>query len=227
MTILLIHSPLVGPGSLQPTANALIKHGVAARVLKTHNEAGTPPAWRDLPAHLLAQMERRDGHVLVGHSMAGLLAADLAGRTRARGLVYLDANIAPTAGTIGPAEPSFLDFVKSLDPGTGVLPPWADWWGDGAFDRLPLSDTARRALHDEAPQIPLAWFDDTFEIDDWSEIPTGYLQTSAVFDEQADMARGRNWPCLSLDGSHLHPMAFPDETANALRAIFEEMKVTV
>jgi pimeloyl-ACP methyl ester carboxylesterase len=127
--IILIHSPLVGPFSLKPTADALEQMGIQCRLPTPARIDGEIPAWRDWPGLLLDDLGQTRDAIVVGHSAGGLLAAHVAGSRNARALVCLDARMPPEAGLTAPAEPWFYSFVHTLPVSNGRLPRWNQWWG--------------------------------------------------------------------------------------------------
>ncbi|MEQ9247630.1 MAG: alpha/beta hydrolase, partial [Nitratireductor sp.] len=68
----------------------------------------------------------------------------------------------------------------------------------------------------ELPRLPLTWFDDSFEMPDWSSAKRGFIQTSPAFRDEAMRASERSWPVVRLEGTHLHPAFALEETAAAL-----------
>lgn len=214
--IVLIHSPLVGPASLAPTRAALEKRDRACHLPSAYRAGEAVPAWRDWPARLALALPAMQGPVIAGHSMGGLLAARLAADLRASGMICLDAAIPPESGTVLPVEPSFRAFLDTLPLDDGLLPPWNDWWPNDIFDGTDVCDAARDAFLADIPALRLDWFDDDFAMPDWSTAARAYLRTSLSFVEEARRAEARGWPVVRLKGTHLHPLAAPEETANAI-----------
>jgi len=216
--IILVHSPLVGPSSLAPTALILEQHGFKCHVPSPYNLAESLPTWSEWPNRLLESLSTisSSNSIIVGHSAGGLLAAWLAGRWTAKGVVFLDAMIPPSEGRTVPAEPWFYDFVHSLPQENSLLPIWTQWWGKDLLLNVAASEDFKTLFTSELPRIPIGWFDDAFEMTDWSSVPAGYVQTSSVFSEQAATAESRQWPVRRIDGTHLHPALAPEETAAAL-----------
>src|SRR2546423_1904980 len=68
----LIHSPLVGPATWQPVADALARRGHPALVPSLlHVADAEPPAWRQVAAAVAAAVPGDRPVVLVAHSNAG------------------------------------------------------------------------------------------------------------------------------------------------------------
>src|SRR5262245_58007283 len=126
--VILLHSPLLGPSSVSPTAEALRAGGVACHVPSPPQRAIHEPAWNAWPSALRSQIAQAEEPIIVGHSMAGLLAARLASELRASAVICLDANMPPEDGATPPVEPSFLKVIDALPVENGQLPQWHLWW---------------------------------------------------------------------------------------------------
>jgi len=211
----LIHSPLVGPSSVTPTADALGKLGYVTYVPTLDAPPGHTP-WHDWPRRLLETLPEMDNPILVGHSAGGLLAAYLAGSLSAKSFICLDAMMPPASGPTPPVEPNFLEFVRSLPAEDGLLPVWTDWWEGDLLADAPMSSDLKAAFLAELPRLPPTWFDDSFEMPNWSCAKRGFIQTSPVFRDEARHAEECGWPVIRLKGTHLHPALAPRETATAL-----------
>ncbi|MCR9239939.1 MAG: alpha/beta hydrolase [Rhodobiaceae bacterium] len=211
----LIHSPLVGPSSLVPTADALSALGFATYV-PTPNAPASHTRWCEWPLRLLDTLPELEDPILVGHSAGGFLAAFLAGTLNAKSFICLDAMMPPERGVTPPVEPAFLKFVRSLPITDGLLPIWTDWWEGDLLAEAPISPGLKTTFLAELPRLPLAWFDDSFEMPDWSCAKRGFIQTSPAFHDEAKRAEERGWPVIRLTGTHLHPALAPKETAAAL-----------
>ena len=211
----LIHSPLVGPSSMIPTADALCALGFVTHVPSPGALSGYT-TWREWPLRLLEALPEMEDPILVGHSAGGLLAAYLAGALHAKAFICLDAMMPPERGMTPPVEPDFLKFVRSLPTKDGLLPIWTDWWDGDLLAEAPMSPGLKAAFLAELPRLPLTWFDDSFEMSNWSCAKRAFIQTSPVFRDEARRAEDRGWPVARLKGTHLHPALAPKETATAL-----------
>jgi hypothetical protein len=218
--IVLVHSPLVGPTSLAPTAEALERRGY-----RTHTPCitGSDVAWRDAPGAVLAALPELSGPLLVGHSAAGLLLPSLAGPLAAWGMIFVDGQIPPAEGPTPPAEPEFDAFVKALPAEQGRLPKWSQWWGPGGLAALFPDRWTREAFEADLPRLRPEWFDDVIETPPWNHLRVGYLQTSPRLADQAGTARARGWPVQTLPGTHLDPFLRPGETALAIAELITAM----
>lgn len=214
-TIVLLHSPLVGPGCWAPTARELESRGWTC-LLPT-----APPAtaWHELVDVLVAGIGEAAGATVVGHSASNLLLPAIAARIEASPPIFVDGKIPSASGMIPPVEAEFLEFVRALPADDGLLPRWSDWWGAGGLRRLFPDDATYEAFEAELPRLHLDWFDDAIDSPPWDHLAAAYIQTSAVAAEWAADARKRGWPVAGVDGTHLHPLLEPGEMAEAIEDV--------
>jgi pimeloyl-ACP methyl ester carboxylesterase len=227
-TLVLLHSPLMGPASLAPTAAAIAARGARAAA----------PAWPrlstldgDFYAGLTAAMAdalaaaEDDPVLLVAHSGAGPLAPALAARLGAAvaGEIFLDA-LPPHPGRswfdTAPAE--MRDQLRAGAP-MGQLPPWDDWWPPGALERLVEDPTLRDALVAELDPLPLGYFEEAAPSDALSA-PAAYLQLSGAYEDAAQAAGRQGWPVVRLPLNHLAPLTRPQPVAGALISLAERLQ---
>jgi len=223
LNIILIHSPLVGPSTLTPTADALTELGMRCHVPSPINKGDELPRWRDWTSTLIDELPMTNHAVIVGHSMGGLLAARLASELAAAGVVCLDANIPPETGYTPTVDPAFHEFVKSLPHDDGLLPPWQDWWPVDAFGEAHISPELKLRILNEIPRLQLGWFDDAFDMPNWADTKKAFLRTSPIFIEEANKASALGWSVVKLRGTHMHPTIQPDETAEAIILCCQQM----
>jgi hypothetical protein len=212
-SLLLIHSPFLGPATWQSTARALERRGRRVRVPSLLAVArSTVPYW---PAGVdsIVRSAAEEPVVLVPHSNAGLYVpavVDALG-DQVRGIVFIDAAL-PGAGHHTP--PGFLRRLATVD---GLLPPWTSWW-DGAdvAELFPDADV-RAEVEAEQPRMPLAYYDHLPPAPHgWAVPPCGYVWFGRPYDKGAAQAATHGWPTAHLPGRHLHMLADPDAVAAAV-----------
>src|SRR5439155_9063296 len=143
MTLLLVHSPVVGPTVWRWVAEALSSshHDVVVPDVRQAALSGDP--LKVIEAALYAAPP--EPSVVVGHSGAGAflpsIAAGLPSPTR---LAFVDAGLPPCEGE-ATASAEFLDQLRSLAV-DGVLPKWSTWWGDGVMEALVPDDKRRSSI---------------------------------------------------------------------------------
>lgn len=225
-TVVLVHSPFLGPASLRPLADALGAHGRHTVLLDLRVTVAAAP----VHARMIGSFADAVGEaglaepvvlvgpiVLVGHSGAGPLLpafADVLDEPVA-GLVFLDAGL-PTPGrswrdTV-PAELFTSLRDRSRD---GLLPRWPDWFEPDPLPRLVPDTVLRAQIAEEAPEVPLAFLKEPRPSVEWSG-PAAYLQLSTAYDRDAAEAKRLGWPVRRLHTNHLAPATEPEVVAEAL-----------
>src|SRR5262249_28133289 len=180
-----------------------------------------PPAWSTWTRNLLDHIAPTDESIVVGHSSASALVADLATKLPARGIIIVDGDVPPPQGAASPVRPALRELIRSLIDADGTLPIWSRWFSGDAqraslvgIDILASDPVAFAQFENGLPKMRADWFDDTIELASWDHIPAGYIQTSKVFDHATLEAQRRGWPVARLHGTHLDPTLRPVETAH-------------
>lgn len=221
MEFLLVHSPLVGPGTWSPVAIELGRRGRRAVVPSLLAATGTRPLhWRHCVDAVCEAMGTLSGPiVLVGHSLGGLLLAAIVGAATSpvARLIFVDSGVPARTGETPLTPPPFVDRLRSLAV-DGSLPPWSDWWGDDVMRELVPDDDLRTALVREMPSLPLSFFEQRVPSPTgWDRIPCAYLLLSDAYRDAATEATGRGWPVEEIAGArHLHIAVAPEAVADAL-----------
>jgi hypothetical protein len=223
--IVLLHAPVLGPGSWAPVRDELTAAGRAVVVPSlTGFTAGGPPYGPRLAGLCAGQIAGQiaaaggtgaDRVVLVAHSGAGAFVPQVAGTLGAGRVdaVFADAGL-PAAGPTPVVDGAFLPYLRQIAR-DGLVPPWPEWFPQEDPAQVFPTERARAAVASEARAIPLAFFEE--------ELPggrapqaAGYLLFSPGYRAEADEARRRGWPVTELPGSHLHPLVDPAGVAAAL-----------
>ncbi len=226
-TIVLVHSPFLGPASLRPLADALAARGRPTVLLDLRVTVAAAPVHARMIgsfADALGEAEVTGPVVLVGHSGAGPLLPGFADAIDepVDGLVFLDAGL-PTPGlswrdTVPQAL--FDDLrAKSRD---GLLAPWPDWFEPDPLPRLVPDTVLRAQIAEEAPEVPVAFLKETRPSVEWTG-PAAYLQLSSPYDRDLAGARRLGWPVRRLESNHLAPATEPDQIADALLRLLAEL----
>jgi pimeloyl-ACP methyl ester carboxylesterase len=230
-SLVLIHSPSVGPRTWQPVAHRLVELGWEAAVPSLlHVTDQGPEYWPRVVEAVVAGLGTADkdqGLVLVAHSNAGLfipvIAAALPGQVR--GCIFVDAALPPPSGAAVVAPPELLALLRDKASG-GLLPPWTDWWDEDEVAPLFPDQATRQAVTEEQPRLPLSYYEASVPVPaGWDARPCAYLLFGPPYDELASEARGRGWIVEQLPGAHLHQLVDPDGVARSLLAIAEQMGV--
>jgi pimeloyl-ACP methyl ester carboxylesterase len=221
-TLVLVHSPFLGPATWQSTARALAHSGRRVRVPSLRAVATSSPPYWPAGVEAIVHAAPDEPVVLVPHSNAGLYmpAAVDALRERVRGVVFVDAAV-PGAGHHSTSE--FLSTLPSVD---GLLPPWTSWWADADVAELFPDAHTRAEVEAEQPRMPLAYYDQLPPAPhDWAAaVPCGYLWFGVPYNEGAAQAQDYGWPTAHLPGTHLHMLSDPAGVASAILQIAQDWR---
>jgi len=226
-TFVLVHSPIVGPATWLPVADALRAEGrrvVVPSLLDVARSA--PPRWeavvaaieRGLPGVLAKHV------ILVAHSGAGPLMPVVGAHLDATidAYVFVDAGVPPLGGTTTAASESLLAVLQGLVD-KGNLPRWSAWWGPGTMEKLVPDPTRRAAIEAELPRMPLSYFTESIPVPvGWPDTPSAYLQFSEPYGDDAATAAAHGWPVHRINGRHLHLVVDPDAVAEAVVALAQQ-----
>jgi hypothetical protein len=218
-----IAGPLVRASSWEPTARRLREAGWRVQVPDILAHHALPPPWRLWSQSLLDHISATGGLVLVGHSSASALVADLATKLPTSGVIVVDGDIPPVQGAASPVRPALREYIRSLAATDGSLPIWSKWFcGDMqravlvGIDILMQAPEAFAQFESGLPKMHVSWFDETIDLARWDHIPAGFIQTSRIYDHATAEAERRGWPVANLRGTHLDPTLRPSETADAI-----------
>lgn len=228
-TVVLVHSPLIGPLVWSGVAKALLarRHRVVAPDLRVAPAAG-PPYWsRHVGAVVaaLAEVPAESPLILVGHSGGGVLLPAIAAAARRPigAYLFVDADL-PEDGM------SRLDRFGSPDEAAafratardGMLPAWTD---EDLRREIPDPGLRARFAADLRPE-PLAIYEEPIPVPEgWDEAPCGYLRFSAAYEAAAAEAREAGWDHAELPGGHLLPLTDPGPVALTLLVLCTRMGV--
>lgn len=226
VSLTLVHSPLVGPGTWEPLAAAARQRGYQVQVpdLTLTVSDGPPFASRQVDA--VAATVGQTQTILVGHSGAGpLLAAmgDAVGGVA--GFVFVDAGLpAPGKAWVETVPLELVAHLRGMAR-DGWLPPWSAWWGtDGLADLLP-DDHIRERFVDQCPPLPMAMFEEVMPPSPgWSDRPGAYLRLSDAYQEPADQARALGWHVTEVAGNHLSILTNPELVIDPLFSLLCQLQ---
>lgn len=224
-TLVLVHSPLVGPGTWRGLAPLLAAHGhrVIVPDLRGALRADPPLHFRigRSVAEAIEGAAGSDEITLVVHSGAGALVPMLArGNKHVRRAIFIDALLPhPGKRWFETAPRELVAHLRSLAK-AGHLPRWHRWWPRGAMEALVPDQAQRAQFVAELHEVPVAYLEEVAPLGD---IPDGtacaYLQLSSACKAEADEAERRGWPVRRLDLNHLAPLTHAAEVEVALTAL--------
>jgi len=221
VTLLFVHSPLVGPSTWHPVARLLAERGVPGLTPSLSEAlAGGPPFFPRIASTIASEVPSAQAVVLVVHSGAGALVPVIASAVTVVGAVYVDAILpAPGRSWFDTAPPDLAAHVRGLAGADGLLPPWHTWFGPSAPDELLPDPDARAAFVAEVPRLPLAYFSERTPASGPALPWSAYVQLSSAYDDEAATATREGWPLVRLDADHLAPVTRPALVAEALGSL--------
>jgi pimeloyl-ACP methyl ester carboxylesterase len=223
----LVHSPVVGPGTWSPVAEWLSARGHFVAVPNLLEVARHELPSSPFVAGIVAEAIARAGApaVVVLHSHAGLYAAHVAAAAPGsiEALIFADASIPPTEGEMELVPVAFLSELRAKAE-DGLLPRWTDWWPEDDVAALFPDEETQRRIVEEQPRLTLAYYEQVLTIEPgWSNVPCGYLAFGAGYAESAAEARARGWPVVEVPGEHLHMVVDPPAVGAALEGLAETL----
>lgn len=224
MRLALIHSPLLGPSSLEPTAAELRALGLEAAVIRLPSllEIGGG-YYEELAAAAARQVSKTEDAVLVVHSGAGALAPVIVSTLGAvKGVIFVDAILPHPGRSWLDTAPASMRAQLVGGAQQGLLPAWDGWWPPGALERLVPEAAVRDAVIAELEPLPLAFFEEAAP-DIGLETPCGYLQLSGSYDEEARRGGRLGWPVVRLPLNHLACVSQPQAVAGALEGLVRRL----
>jgi hypothetical protein len=224
--LLLVHSPLVGPGTWDLVAADLSGRGweVGVPDLTATLAAGPPYCVRQ--AEAIARSTSGRPAILIGHSGAGPLLAAAGGVTgQVRGYLFVDAGLPiPGQTWMETVPPELAAQVRGMADDRGWLPPWPQWWGEEVLAGLIPDPAARQRFASGCPRLPLAMFDEVHPpVPQWPDAPAAYLRLSEAYQDEAARARELGWPVAERMSHHLAPLTHPALVAGSLHKLLGQL----
>jgi hypothetical protein len=225
-TVVLVHSPAVGPLTWRSVAAELSSVGRPALVpsLVGGFEDG-PPYHARIAARVAGAVDSvATPIVLVGHSGAGPLlpciAAAVPGPVEA--LIFADAGLPrPGRSWFDDAPPDLANHLRALAQ-DGRLPRWPEWFGPDGVDGLLPDARLRKDFAAEAPCLPLAFFGEPAPSATWQGA-FGYLLLSEAYSEEADRSLAVGAPVVTRMTNHLAMLTRPRIVADALCELLADL----
>lgn len=217
----LVHSPLVGPTTWEPTAEYLRRRDIPVVVCSLAGVTdGDPPYYERLARTAADAVLGADDDrpvVLVGHSGAGALLpaiADAMGE-RVRGAVFVDALLPhPGRSWFDTAPPQLQQHLRALVR-AGRLPPWNEWFPPEAIPGLLPDADLRERFVAELPRLPIAYFEEPAPTGPGrAAVSCAYVRLTEAYDRMADEAEAGGWWVHREQADHLAPLTRAGWTAD-------------
>lgn len=212
----LIHSPLVGPGTWELVADQMRKNHVEAVVprLVDSSDSGKP-YWQqhaESVSQALIDIQKDRPLTLVAHSGAGpllpVIRASLPNPVRA--YVFVDAGLPGKDKTrlalMNSEDPEWARQFQDYLGNGGSFPNWSF---DDLKDVLP-NESVRRQLVNEIQPRALDFFTEPIPVpEDWPDADCVYILFSEPYQKAALEARSLGWPVYELAAGHFHMLVNP------------------
>lgn len=213
---LLVHSPLVGPATLEPLAVAFRQQGWAATVPDLTSAVSSPGRFIDAASQVGASVD-----VVVGHSGAGAFLPSIVAAVGGATAVYVDA-VVPTSNPDLVQSPMQVQLLDALNIVDGVLPAWNEWWPSELFVELVPDETMRDRIVAELPRVRRSFFDQRVPLPSrWWTRPAVYIQLSPVYDDDRTRAQDWGWPTTKIGGRHLDVCVRPRLVADHVISLLD------
>ncbi|MBB5894156.1 alpha/beta fold hydrolase [Kutzneria kofuensis] len=221
-TVVLVHSPYLGPASLRPLADTLAAGGVESCLVDLRVTVSAAPVHQRLIgafADAMDEVELTEPAVLVGHSGAGPLLPAFAAELdeMVAGLVYVDAELPTPGQSFRQLQPARFAALRA-SAREGQLPRWSDWFTPNPFAEL--DEALRAEMTEEEPEVAVEFLKEQRPSAEWDG-PSGYLLLTETYAEHAAAARESGWPVRELASNHLAPATDPAPVAAALTELLE------
>ncbi|MDY7099779.1 MAG: alpha/beta hydrolase [Actinomycetota bacterium] len=222
-SVVLVHSPLVGPSTWRRVADELVARGASVAVPDLTAVASAPaPMWPVYVEGAVAAARGLPGPVTVlGHSGAAVFLPIIADRLsiHAGPSVFVDALVPPAFGERRPSD-EFLATLDRVADGE-LLRPWLDWWPADLVETVLLPDPGHRAeVAADLPRLPRRFYDEPVPMPPgWSGAPCAYLRLSEGYDDDHAEAASRGWPTAELDRTHLGIVTDPVGVVDAVGSL--------
>lgn len=222
-SLVLIHSPLIGPFAWQPTADYLAQRGhsviIPDLVPALDHGPSFSHAFSIRVRDAIREVPSDESVVLVAHSAAGaylpIIASSLAHQVGA--YIFLDARLPTGGGSLSDQDSPGEQEQREHLAKEGVLPNWSDWFEKAAIREAIPWDDLRREFVSELRPIPLTLFDEKLIVPgEWPDAPCGYLRLSEAYHAELQNAKGMDWVALERDGNHLDILTDPEMVAEGL-----------
>ncbi len=229
--LVLLHSPLVGPSTWQPSADLLHRKGYRVRTPSLADfTSGDPPYYENIAEHI-ADTARKGPRTktvtLVAHSGAGALLPIVAEKIEQPCYgIFVDAILPHPGQSWFDTAPSQLRAHLRGLVRNGFLPPWNQWFPPEVISTLIPDSDARQRFIGELPRIPVAYLEErapTTGADRF--LRCGYLQLSDGYSAVASKAEKAGWVTLRASADHLAVLTRPEVVCNALVSLLEAFEI--
>lgn len=220
---LLVPSPLLGPSTWMPVAEALRCMGEEAVVAKASmTTTRDENHYRPWLAEVCATPNPSPGLpvVVVAHSAACPRAFLLASELLSNGwpiahLILVDGRFPDGVAAVD-AYPQLDQTLDAILRPDDYLPPWHRWWGSLVVSLVPDSEIGKRVF-DEAAPIPHSLLLEPCPAPPLPDsMGRGYLGFGNWYADSLEVAQQEGFLTVSVAGDHLHQVVEPEAVAGTL-----------
>ena len=225
--LVLLHSPLVGPGTWRVLSPLLRSKGYGVAVADfSAVMAGPGPYYPELVRCARSVIANAGNTVLIAHSGAGALVPALAEQGDAIGALFVDALLPHPGRSWFETAPAEFVFRLEKLARDGRVPPWHLWWQADAVKSLFKDAGTFDRFAAELNALPLAYLNEAAPASVLARnFPTAYLQLSAGYAAEAAIAQRNGWPVRQLALHHLAMLTHCDAVAGEIGRLVDTIVV--
>jgi hypothetical protein len=220
--VVLLHSPLVGPGCWSLLAPLLRARGHRTLLPDFTAIMRGPPPYYEAMVALARDAIRGDAFdrptFLVAHSGAGaLVPAIVKGSPDLHGAIFLDALLPhPGQSWFETASHDLAARLRGLAD-NGLLPPWHLWWPPEALSAMLPDERLRDRFASELRKLPLAYFEERAPETVMPPcILSAFIRLSDAYENEASRAEALGWRVVRETLHHLAMLTQAEHVAAVL-----------
>lgn len=223
--LVLLHSPLVGPGTWRLLAPLLQTRGFQVGIADfTAAMAGTAPYYPRLVETARSLLAPDTTNFLIVHSGAGSLVPAVAAAGGVAGAVFVDALLPHPGRSWFETVPQALESRLERLSRDGLVPPWHRWWPEGSIRSLFADDASYARFVSELMEIPLAYLREPAPSDELAaDFAAAYLQLGPGNAAEASVAEQRTWPVQRLSLHHLAVLTHPGDVVRGIEPLIRSI----
>ncbi len=226
-SVVLVHSPLVGPSAWGPFARLIAESGGDVRLPDLTRVTDFDPPWHGVFVDTVvsAAVGLKGPVTVIGHSGAGVFLPAIGGElgNRLDALVFVDA-VVPAESGVHRTPPEMEDLLDEQTV-SGLLLMWLDWWPPETIVELLPNPEDRAEFRADMPRLPRSFYDEQVPMPPgWSDWPCCFVDLSGAYRAEFEETEKRGWPRMSVDGTHLSVYTDPETVFAAVESARSQIK---
>ncbi len=229
LRLILIPSPLTGPGYWEPVSAALWARRQRNAVARLTDTAYLfPPYWITQSATVAASLPDEGDFILVAHSGSSVLlpaigrfSRNRSKESRLRGYLFVDCDLPEHGRSRFDLfdDPADADRIRET-----TKDKWMPRWTSEDLAPYLPDATQRDAFVEHQPLIPTDLYEESIAVPtDWPEVPCAYLSLSEHYRRAVDLAHAADWPFARIDSHHFAAMTDPESVADHLMTLVDKI----